>query len=181
MPLVAERNVMIGLLRGINVGGKNRLAMSDLRRIMDGLGFDDVRTYIQSGNVVFVTPSADTSMMARQIEDAIAATSGVKPAVVVLTLGELESIIADNPLARRTDDPKQLHVVFYGGKAGFDLEPARYAPDEVAFEGRVAYMYLPGGIGRSKLAAALARADGGTGTTRNWRTIDKIRGLARDS
>ena len=87
----------VALLRGINVGGRNRVAMADLREVVLGLGHTEVATYIQSGNVVFTSEEADTARIATALERAIAKHLGVRPTVVVLTRAELAQVVADNP------------------------------------------------------------------------------------
>jgi uncharacterized protein (DUF1697 family) len=87
----------VALLRGINVGGRNRVAMADLREVVLGLGHTEVATYIQSGNVVFTSEEADTARIAAALERAIAKHLGVRPTVVVLTRAELAQVVADNP------------------------------------------------------------------------------------
>lgn len=92
----------IALLRGINVGGRNRVAMAGLCQVVLGLGYTDVATYIQSSNVVFASEEADTAMIAAALERAIAEHLGVRPKVVVLTRAELARVVADNPLFLHT-------------------------------------------------------------------------------
>jgi len=91
----------VALLRGINVGGRNKVAMADLRKIVESLGHRDVATYIQSGNVVFTSEDADTAAIAAELERALEETLGLRPSVVVLSQAELAKVIADNPFPRR--------------------------------------------------------------------------------
>jgi uncharacterized protein (DUF1697 family) len=173
---------MVGLLRGINVGGKTKLAMADLRRIAEECGYTDVRTYIQSGNVVFASPGKDPAKVARTLQDAIAAAGlAVQPDVIVRTRAELAGTIDRNPFLTRGEDPAALHVVFVGGSGKVTLgldDPERFLPEEAAVVGRDVYLFLPNGMGRSKLAAALARPKGPVGTARNWRTVLKLAEMA---
>ncbi|MFN8051357.1 MAG: DUF1697 domain-containing protein [Acidimicrobiales bacterium] len=167
---------MVGLLRGVNVGGRNKLPMADLRRIAAGCGFGDVSTYVQSGNVVFTAPEGDTDAAAATLAAAITADTGISPAVTVRTAAELAAIVAANPYVDRTDDPTRLHVIFTVGGAVPDLgwySPDDYAPEEVAVVDGETYLFLPDGIGRSKLAADVTRrsAKTGGGTARNWRSV----------
>ena len=168
---------MVALLRGINVGGKAKLAMADLREIVTGCGYGDVRTYIQSGNVVFASPSRDPEQAAGTLRDAIAAGSSVRPEIVVRTCSQLVAAIERNPFLARGEDPAKLHVVFVGGSGRVTLgldDLGRYAPDEVAVEGHEVFLFLPNGLGRSKLAADVDRRLKPSGTTRNWRTVTKL-------
>jgi uncharacterized protein (DUF1697 family) len=112
----------IALLRGINVGGRNRVAMAHLREVVLGLGHTEVATYIQSGNVVFTSEQADTATIAAALERAIAEHLGVRPTVVVLTCAELARVVADNPFPDEPN-PRWVHAIFRNGPLGPD-EPA---------------------------------------------------------
>ena len=174
--------VMVALLRGVNVGGKNKLAMADLRSIAEACGFEQVRTYIQSGNLVCASVETSTEIVAEQLRRAIAARTDVRPNVIVRTRDEIAAVVERNPFAKK--DPAHLHVVFIGGSDEASLgsvDTAPYAPEEVAAVGQHLYLYLPSGIGRSKLAADLARKSGSNTTTRNWRTVTKLLELADGS
>ena len=177
----------LALLRGINVGGHNRVAMADLRRVAASLGHADVATYIQSGNVVFTSRDADTGALARALERAIAETLDVRPAVVVLSREDLRQVVADNPFPE-VADPKHLHAVFGDREPGparvaevraaQDAATARGSPDEARIVGRTLFLHTPEGIGRSELAARLTRtprgAREGAGTARNWATVTRL-------
>jgi uncharacterized protein (DUF1697 family) len=173
---------MVALLRGVNVGGKSSLSMSDLRAVAESCGYEHVRTYIQSGNLVFEAPARATSAtVAKQLELAIADATVVEPEVVARTRAELAAAVDGNPFASRGEDPAHLHVVFTTGQAKASLgsiDLAGYAPEEAAAVGQHLYLFLPSGMGRSKLAADLSRRRGSTGTARNWRTVTKLLGMA---
>jgi uncharacterized protein (DUF1697 family) len=170
--------VMVALLRGINVGGRARLAMADLRRIAEGCGLDDVRTYIQSGNVVFRSEEEDTDALADWLRRAIAAAADVDPEVLTRSRDELAAVVDGNPYAELAADPTHLHVLFTVGEASLgSLDVPAYAPEEAVAVGRHVYLHLPGGMGRSKLAVDLPRQQGPTGTMRNWRTVTKLLAL----
>jgi uncharacterized protein (DUF1697 family) len=181
----------VALLRGINVGGRNRVAMSALREVVTALGHTDVATYIQSGNVVFTSRDRDTTALAAALEAAIAGALDVQPRVVVMTRDELAQVIADNPFPEETN-PKSLHAVFRveeTGPAELDalaraLERAaeKGGKDEAEFVGRTLYVRTPDGLGRSALAPLLSRRGGalaadGSGTMRNWATVTKLLAL----
>lgn len=171
---------MIGLLRGVNVGGTGKLAMADLRRLCAECGFERVTTYIQSGNVVF-DADVDTAEARRRLEQALATHMGKPIDVAVRTADELAAVIADNPYLERTDDPAALHVAFAVGDGDAELpsdELARFAPEEALAAGRHVYFFLPGGVGRSKLLQYLGRRPNQAGTLRNWRTVTKLAELA---
>jgi uncharacterized protein (DUF1697 family) len=179
----------VALLRGINLGGKNKVAMADLRALIAGLGHTDVSTYIQSGNVLFTAPDgADCAVTARVITEAIAATLGVASPVVVVTRAELAQIIADNPFPGEPDS-RRVHAVVLSEPPWPELEVKLDAAraksakaggaDEVIAVGRTLYLHTPDGYGRSVLAEAVLRAvsspkSGATGTARNWATMTKL-------
>jgi uncharacterized protein (DUF1697 family) len=184
----------VALLRGINVGGNNKVAMADLREVVASLGHSDVATYIQSGNVVFTSPQAgstDTTAIAADLEAEIARRLGVRPGVVVLTRDELAQVIADNPYPDEPS-PKLVHAVFRREQMTEDevsnvaaaQQRARDkgSSDEATVIGRTLYLHTPGGLGRSELAAQLAKtgqamsAKAG-GTARNWATVTKLLSL----
>lgn len=185
----------LALLRGINVGGHGRLPMPQLREIAESLGHTEVATYIQSGNLVFTPadPSAVPAALAMRLEDAIEATAGLRPPVVVLTCDLLARAVEANPFPDEAD-PKRLHAVFFAtapgpGSASFvrDAEEAATAKgsrDRARYVDDVLYLHTPDGLGRSELAARLSRAKGpltttGAGTARNWATVTKLLGLCR--
>ncbi len=174
---------MIGLLRGVNVGGANRLAMADLRRLCTDCGFERVSTYIQSGNVVF---DADVSAgnAERRLESALATHMGKPIDVTIRTFDEMAALLADNPFVARTDDISTLHVAFTigDGDPALDIDDLdRYAPEEAIAGDRHVYFFLPGGVGRSKLLQDLGRQRGPAGTMRNWRTVTKLAEMAAET
>lgn len=173
----------VALLRGINVGGHGRLPMADLRSVAEGLGWSDVATYIQSGNLVFSTSGAGTDTLATTLEHAIAENTDVTPPVVVLTAQEFVAVVAANPYPDEKD-PKCVHVTFRRAAGADDaavaaaaLEKARAkgSRDDVTVAGRHLYLHTPDGLGRSELAIALAKGTGNVGTTRNWASVLKLR------
>ena len=184
----------VALLRGINVGTQARFAMSDLREIVASLGHEDVATYIQSGTVVFTSPEADATRLADDLEAAISARVGLHPSVVVLTRDDLARVIAGNPYPE-AESPKLLHAVFRRDEMTAEQVAAvaaaqqrardKGSPDEATVVGRALYLHTPGGLGRSELAAQLARAGQamsprGGGTARNWATVTKLMSMLED-
>jgi len=166
------------------VGGKGKLAMADLRAAAEACGYENVRSYIQSGNLVFVAPSATTRAAAERLREVIADTTQVRPDVIVRTRDELASVVEQNPYIRQGADTAHLHVVFASGEEDASLgsiDLAWYAPEEAAAVGRQLHLFLPTGMGRSKLAVDLARRTGPSGTTRNWRTVTKLLEMADDA
>jgi uncharacterized protein (DUF1697 family) len=179
----APVTVMVALLRGINVGGKGKLPMADLRAIAEDLGYGDVATYIQSGNLVLSTSDSATKV-ASDLAVAVAAGSSVAPAVLVRTRSQLAKVVRDSPFLARGEDAAHLHVAFTDGPAAAGLEgidlPA-YAPEEAIAIGKELHLLLPNGMGRSRLAADLARQKGPVATTRNWRTVTTLVTMADEA
>ena len=173
---------LIALVYGLNVGGKSRLAMAELRAMAEELGYSDVATYVQSGNLVFRTGDSP-AQVAAALEGALAKSLAKQPRVFVRSASRLARIVADNPFLERSDDPKHHHVVFCGEsmrKALGDFELSGYAPEEAHAAGKEVYLYLPGGLGRSKLAGALLGRRGVIdGTARNWRTTTRLLEMAQ--
>jgi uncharacterized protein (DUF1697 family) len=178
----------VALLRGINVGGRNKVAMGDLRAVVTSLGHADVATYIQSGNVVFTAGGTDSAALAAGIEEAIGRALDVRPRVVVVSRDELAQVVRNNPYSAETN-PKSVHVVFLGEDPAAEMvnvvaDAQRKAAlkgsrDTAQFAGRALFLRTPDGFGRSELAVLLARAGGpisarGAGTARNWATVTRL-------
>jgi uncharacterized protein (DUF1697 family) len=176
--------VFVALLRSVNVGGKAQLAMADLRRIAAECGFESVRTYVQSGNVVFRAAEGGKKVTSK-LRAAIRSATGLDIEIAVRTRDELAAVVERNPFIDRAQDTSHLHLVFLMDSAEADaledFDAAPFAPDEVAAVGREAYLHLPNGMGRSKLAAALGRRRNAVGTARNWRTVTKLLAMADEA
>ncbi len=176
----------VALLRGINVGGKNRLPMRGLVPLFEAAGCSEVRTYIQSGNVVFRAPAALARTIPERIAAAIAAGFGLKIPVVTRTRAEMEAVLADNPFLAQGVDPETLHVGFLAARPSAAdvarLDPDRSPPDRFVVRGREVYLHHPNGVARSKLTAQYFDSRLGTTiTARNWRTVGNLVLLARGS
>ena len=173
----------IALLRGINVGRAKRVAMAELRALFESLGYRDVKTLLNSGNVVFTVPGTDRREPAARIEEAMTARLGVSARVTVITAAELATAVAENPLLEVAVDPSRLLVAVLADPADRTrLEPlARqdWSPNALAVGRRVAYMWCADGILLSPLAAAVNRALGDAVTARNWTTMLKLDALAK--
>ncbi len=169
-------------IRGINVGTSTRLPMADLRSIAASCGYENPRTYVQSGNLV-VDTDATPDDVATALEAAIAELTPISPTVVARSSGEIGSVVAANPYVGRTDDPTKLHVAFHREPIGtLDLDDGAFAPEELTVSGRELYLYLPNGMGRSALARALdKRRLAPVATTRNWRTVLAVADLLSGS
>jgi uncharacterized protein (DUF1697 family) len=168
----------VALLRGINVGGKNKVPMQELRELFERLDHADVATYIQSGNVVFTSP-AKPGPIASGIAAGIKEQFGLTVPVIVRTRAELAKVAAANPYLASGADPSKLHVTFLADKpkaaAIATLDPERSSPDEFAVLGREIFMLLPNGMGRTKLTIDyFDKRLGTTGTARNWNTVNKL-------
>jgi len=173
---------LIVLLRGINLGAHNRISMPDLREALEEAGYDDVRTYLQSGNVV-LTSSASAKSVASKCKRTIADRFGLEIAVVVRTRNELAKVVERNPLGRVAKDPKRYQVSFLEAKptakAVRGLEEVATGGEKVVSIGRELYAWHPKGVARSKLWARLAGKNlGTTATARNWTTVTKLLELA---
>ena len=169
----------IALMRGINVGGKNRLLMKDLVTLFEEAGCDEVSTYIQSGNVVF---AADTELAARIATDVprrIASRFGHQVPVVVRTAQELRDAVGRHPFVEEATDPKHLSIGFLSDapseEAVSSLDPARSSVDSFAVIGKEVFFHVPGGFARTKLTTDyFDRRLGTVMTSRNWRTVHKL-------
>jgi uncharacterized protein (DUF1697 family) len=166
----------VALLRGINVGGNNKVPMADLRAMCLGLGYDHVESYIQSGNVVFHMAASEASVVAA-MEAGLLSTFGLTLSVVVRSAPELIDIVARNPFPSETDGAK-LHVTCFAepltAAMVAKLDPVVAPPDTFVLDGRDMYLHLPGGMGTSKLAVHIGQKLGKLGTTRNWNTVLKL-------
>ena len=169
---------VIVLLRGINLGPRNRVSMPELREALEDAGYYDVRTYLQSGNVV-LTSTAAAEKVARNCEQLIADRFGIEIAVVTRTRSELAKVVERNPLERVAKDPKRYQVSFLDAKPApkivGDLKDVATDQEKVVAVGREIYAWHPAGVARSKLWARLAGKNlGVTATARNWTTVTKL-------
>jgi uncharacterized protein (DUF1697 family) len=172
----------IVLLRGVNLGAHNRIAMPALREGLTEAGFGDVATYVQSGNVV-LTSGSSADVVAREVRKAIADRFGLEIDVVVRTRSELAAIVKRDPLGKVAKDPKRYQVSFLASKPKAEivrkLEAAAAEPERLVVQGREIYAWHPNGVGRSKLATLLAgKGLGVTATARNWTTVTRLLSLA---
>lgn len=172
----------VALLRGINLGARNKVSMADLRALVAGLGAEDVGTYVQSGNVIFKS-SKGAGKLIEAIEKAILRDLGLSVSVLLRSQPQLTKILAGNPWAGPKVDTGELHVTFLAGKPDRapvrKLDPNRSPPDEFRVVGSEIYLRCPNGYGPSKLSNAYFEKElGVTATTRNWRTVTKLAELA---
>jgi uncharacterized protein (DUF1697 family) len=178
-PKVARHVV---LLRGINIGARNRIAMGELRQALEDAGFKDVGTYLQSGNVV-LSSAAKPENVARKCERVIEARFGLEIPVVARTRDELARVVKRNPLGKVATDPKRYQVSFLSAKLSAkvlrELEAAAAQSEQVVAIGREIYAWHPKTIARSRLWTQLAGKNlGVTATARNWATVEALLELA---
>jgi uncharacterized protein (DUF1697 family) len=168
----------VALLRGINVGKAKRIAMAELRSLFEKLGYTDVQTLLNSGNVVF---SSYDPVRANDIEAAMTKSSGVSARVATLTAKELKTIIHANPLTDLAADPSHLLVAVFNSPADRKrVEPLvkqKWTPEALALGQRAAYLWCVPNIVDSPLGKAFARAVGDAATSRNWTTMLKLQAL----
>jgi uncharacterized protein (DUF1697 family) len=176
-------DVHVALLRGINVGGKNKLPMKQLAAMFAAAGCENVQTYIQSGNVVFCAKPTLARKIGSLIADAIADEVGLQIPVVSRTGAQLREVAQGNPFLDDGVDPKALHVAFLAKKPPASrveaLDPDRSPPDTFVVSGSEIYLHLPNAVARTKLTNQyLDRTLGTTSTIRNWRTVLRLAEMA---
>jgi uncharacterized protein (DUF1697 family) len=172
----------IAFLRGVNLGKNKRVAMPKLRELLAEAGYDDVQTYVNSGNVILTSglkPAKLEQALERQLKDGL----GLDTRVLVRTRDELADVIERDPIGKDADNPSRYQVNFLEkalpAKAKRELEAADVAPERAVVDGREIYAWHPGGVGRSALATLLTEKKLGVCVTaRNWRTVTKLLELA---
>ncbi|MET9675878.1 DUF1697 domain-containing protein [Streptomyces sp. NPDC006482] len=175
------------LLRGINVSGHRKVPMAELRPLVEGLGHRDVRTYLQSGNAVFTTDSTATEdELSTELEDAIEGRFDFRVDCLVRDADYLAAVAEACPFPAAELEGKQLHAIYYSGPADPErfaaIDREAYLPEEFALGDRVLYLYVPEGLGRSKLGDVVSRpavVKGLVATARNWNTVVKLVEMTR--
>ena len=172
----------IALLRGINIGSRNRIAMPALRELLGGAGYENVRTYVQSGNVV-LEAKGSSQTLERKLRALIAGEFGLDIEIVARTSAELAKIVDRDPLGEMADEHKRYLVTFLSASPKAEvvkqLEELRAEPERLKVVGKEIYSWHPAGVARSKLWNKLAgRSLGVTATSRNWTTVNKLLELA---
>jgi uncharacterized protein (DUF1697 family) len=172
----------IALLRGINVGKAKRVSMADLKALVERLGYKEVRTLLNSGNVVFTVPAGVKGSAAKRIEEALAAKLKLESRVTGLTAAELDAIVAGNPLLDVATNHSRLMITVLTDPADrallLPLTKQKWSPDALALGPRVAYQWCVQGALDSPLSQAVGKAMKDKATTRNWATILKLQQLA---
>ena len=173
----------VALLRSVNVAGPGRIAMADLTQTFLTLGFTDVATYIQTGNVLFRSPGRSAAALAAAIEGQLEQDFGHAPAVVLRTVPDLARVVETSPFPKQGADPSRHHVTFLATPPSKERLSAFTAPpsgrDELTIVGQEVYVHTPDGYAGTKLTGALLeRRLGVLSTTRNWNTVTKLHALA---
>jgi uncharacterized protein (DUF1697 family) len=183
---ISSMSVFITMLRGVNVGGHNQIRMEALRALCESLKFENPRTYVQSGNVIFMAKEKNSAALAKKIQNAIEREFGFRPEVILRTAGELRNAVAANPFADRRDvEPGKLLVTFLAAEPSPEgtakLLGLKKHPEEIHLLGRELYIYFPNGAGKSKLPwASVASWLKTTGTARNWNSVTKMLKIAEE-
>jgi uncharacterized protein (DUF1697 family) len=172
------------MLRGINVSGQKLIKMNALKNLYESLGFEEIDTYVQSGNVVFKSVERDTALLALVLSDKIKEVYGFDVDVIVKTMDEYQLIVDQNPLVNDSDkDLSSMYVTFLSSipekvdlKA---LESKRQGDEVVEFFNEVIYLYCPGGYGKTKLTNNFFESKlKVVATTRNWKTVSALLEIA---
>lgn len=170
-------SVWIALIRGINVGGRT-VRMKELVSLLESLGYEDVRTYVQSGNAVFRSNEKSAAAIGGKIGKAIEKQYGFEPSVMMLTAAQLKKAAAGNPFPEADENPKSLHLFFLReAPKKPDLEKLQSLAtktERFALSGAVFYLHAPDGFGTSKLGERAEKALGVAATGRNWRTVQAL-------
>jgi len=171
--------VFVAMLRGVNVGGNSTIKMDALKALCESLGLRDVRTLINSGNVLFRSGLKDRARLAKRLEQEIERRFDLRIDVLLRTLPELEMLVERGPALSARQDPSKLLVMFLSGvpdkKTQAALQKAHGGPESIEIRGPEVYLYYPDGVGRSKLTNAFIEAKlDVAGTARNWNTIGKL-------
>ncbi|MCK9441995.1 MAG: DUF1697 domain-containing protein [Methanothrix sp.] len=179
-----QMNTYIALFRGINVGGKNLLPMNELVVLLEDIGTRNIKTYIQSGNVIFQSAEKNIEQISKRLTVEIKKRHGFEPYVLIFGLDEIEKAMVENPFPEAETDPSRLHLGFlaFTPKSpdlkkldGLKKESERFHLTDGVF-----YLHAPEGVGGSKLAASAEKLLGVPMTDRNWRTVCKIREMAKE-
>jgi uncharacterized protein (DUF1697 family) len=173
----------VALLRGINLGARRRVAMADLRTLLEGLGYDDVRTHLQSGNAVFRSGTRSATAVKKQLEKAFDDAYDFDVDVVVRSAAQLAKVVDTNPFDGVATDGARYLVTFLDRAPGrtwlADLDLADYEPEMVEVRGSEIYLWLPTGVHASRLARVVGDTKlHGTATSRNWNVVTKLAELA---
>jgi uncharacterized protein (DUF1697 family) len=173
------------MLRGVNVGGHNKIKMDVLRALYESLKLDSPRTYVQSGNVIFRTREKNSAALAKKIQTAIERKFGFRPEVILRTTGEMRTAIAASPFAGRNLEPGKTVMTFLAGdarlEAANELLALKNFPEELHLLGRELHIYFPDGMGKSKLPwPKIEKLLATPGTARNWNSVTRMLAMAEE-
>jgi len=177
--------VFISMLRGVNVGGHNKIKMDALRELYSALKLENPQTYVQSGNVIFRAKEKSPAQLAKRIQDAIEKKFKFRPEVILRTTEEMRKALAANPFAKRNLEPAKILVTFLAGEPPGESQPVldslKKHPEELHLIGRELYIYFPNGAGKSKLPwSQVERLLKVTGTARNLNSVTKMLEIAEE-
>jgi uncharacterized protein (DUF1697 family) len=181
-----KKETYIAILRGINVSGQKMIKMPLLKKMFEDLGFSDVQTYIQSGNVLFHHVKSDDQDLEKLIHEGIQETFGFEVPVIVLSKAEMGKVLLQNPFAGdQGKDISKLHVTFLSQNPDkeliFKIEATKYLPDEFMVKEKSVYLFCPDGYGKTRLHNNFFESKFGTiATTRNWKTVNELLKLAEE-
>lgn len=174
----------IALFRGINVGGKNVIKMAELRQSLEALKLKNVRTYIQSGNVVFESGVKSSVSLGKKISKQVQQEFGLTPQLLIISAGQLSNAIDSNPFAKAVLDPKLMHFFFLGEpakKPDLDgINAVQNSTEKFKLTDEVFYLHAPDGFRSSKLAPKVEKLLGVAATARNFRTVEKLMAIANE-
>jgi uncharacterized protein (DUF1697 family) len=171
--------IFIALLRGINVSGQKKIKMSELKALLEEIGFQNVETYIQSGNAIFSSKEKSSKKLEEKISSIIKTKFGFDVQVIVLTPDEIEYVLKTNPFIKKKKDIEKLYVTFLAKSPSDEnikkLNAINYSPEEYFIDGRNIYLFVPNGYGKAKLNNNLFENKlKVSGTTRNIKTIKAL-------
>jgi uncharacterized protein (DUF1697 family) len=178
--------VLISMLRGVNVGGHNRIKMDALRGLYESLKLEDPRTYVQSGNVIFRSKEKNLPALAKKIQNAVEREFGFPPEIILRTVNEMRQVLDTHPFANRRDiEPSQLLITFLTAEPGPNAHAAllnlKNHPEELHLKGRELYIHFPNGVGKSKLPwSSVEKLLKITGTARNLNSAAKMLEIAEE-
>ncbi|MFI5236642.1 MAG: DUF1697 domain-containing protein [Ignavibacteriales bacterium] len=174
----------IALLRGINVSGQKIIKMSELKLLFEEMGFQDVQTYIQSGNVIFSSNEKSNEKLAAKISSGIKNKFGFDVQIIVIDQKEIEYVLKNNPFIKKKKEFERLYVTFLSDTPSKEyaqkLKSLDYSPEEYVINEKLVFLFLPNGAGKSKLSNNLFENKLKVfGTTRNWKTVKALSELAK--
>lgn len=172
-------NTYIALLRGINVSGQKQIKMTGLKALFEELKFSDVQTYIQSGNVIFISKEAKLNKLENKIVKAIKEKFGFDVKVIIKTPEEIEYVLSSSPFVKKKKDPSRMYITFLAAVPSSDnikkLKETDYSPEEYIINGKTLYLFVPDGYGKAKLNNNLFENKlRVSATTRNWKTVNTL-------